>query len=321
MNQREYLYSVKRLLDIEWDELALLANIKPRALKSYRMPQESSNYRTMPPLAFDAIERARKIHQQGTKRMTQIISIANQKGGVGKTTCTVNYGLALADAGGKCLFIDIDPQNNLGMALAKSFIESTEYQSSKANSYAMFESACVAQPFEVSDNVHVIGGDKRLGNLTQEQILNFADSIDNIKANYDFIFIDCPPSANANQHAALLISDKLLLISQAEQMSVKGVSEIVKTSRQIKRMNPNLELVGIVINLADKAATNDQRDHESKLRAEYGDLVFNNKVFRSVRVREAFNAGKSLAQVNQALADSVGFTATTNELLERLGAK
>ncbi|WP_141106709.1 ParA family protein, partial [Vibrio parahaemolyticus] len=118
------------------------------------------------------------------------------------------------------------------------------------NAYNLFENPVKAKPFEVSENVHVIGGDKRMGNITQDQILNVAESIDLIKDDYDYILIDCPPAANSLQHAALLVASKLLIISQAQKMSIKGVNELVKTSRQIRRMNPELEVLGIVLNLS-----------------------------------------------------------------------
>ncbi|HHX8683138.1 TPA: ParA family protein [Vibrio diabolicus] len=252
--------------------------------------------------------------------MSIIMAIANQKGGVGKTTCTYNFGISIANQGNKCLFLDFDPQNNLGGSIAPEMVENPEYTSVSClhNAYNLFENPVKAKPFEVSENVHVIGGDKRMGNITQSQILNVAESIDLIKDDYDYIFIDCPPAANALQHAALLVASKLLIISQAQKMSIKGVNELVKTSRQIRRMNPDLEVLGIVLNLIEANITNDQREQEAELRKEYGNLVFENKLIKTTRVSEALNQGKALIETNPKAADKFGFTAVCDELCKRM---
>lgn len=251
--------------------------------------------------------------------MSVVISIANQKGGVGKTTCTVNLGLSFAEKGYKCLFIDLDPQNNLGKSLASELAFSPTYLKSRSNVFNMFETASAPTPFEFMDNAFIIAGDKRLSKIGQDDILNFAEALEPELEKFDYVFIDCPPSASALQHAALLVSNKLLVVTQPQKMSIEGVEEITKTARQIRWLNPDLEITGIVINLYESRATKDQEKNTADLYARYGKMMFKNKLGRTVRVSEALNIGKALFQTNDAAAKQFGFTAVSSELQQRIG--
>ncbi|MDC5713085.1 ParA family protein, partial [Vibrio europaeus] len=144
--------------------------------------------------------------------MSIIISIANQKGGVGKTSVCINLGKTMSMQGKRCLFLDFDPQNNLGDALAPELASMEGFDNGEhpSNVLYMFSGVVQAQPYVVNEFIHVMGSSKKLASVTQDNMYDFADSLDEIKANYDYIFIDCPPSVGALQHTALAVSDRTL---------------------------------------------------------------------------------------------------------------
>lgn len=253
--------------------------------------------------------------------MGKIIAIANQKGGVGKTSVTINLGKTMASQGKRCLFLDFDPQNNLGDALAPELASMQGFANGDhpSNVFFMFSGIVEAQPFVVSENIHVMGSSKKLANVTQDNIFDFADSLDKIKDRYDFIFIDCPPSVGALQHTALAVSEKVLIISQAQGQSIKGVHKLMTTQSQIKkRLNPQLEVVGIVINLSERPETKNQIEKEAELRKDYPSLVFESKLYKTVRVSEALENGQALVEYAPSHAEKFGFNAFADEFLTRL---
>lgn len=256
--------------------------------------------------------------------MSTIICIANQKGGVGKTSVCVNLGKMLSLQGKRCLFLDFDPQNNLGEALAPELASMENFESGEhpSNVMYMFSGVVEAKPYVVNENVHVMGSSKKLASVTQDNMFDFADSLDAIKDNYDYIFIDCPPSVGALQHTALAVSNKALVVSQAQGQSIKGVDKVMTTQAQIKkRLNPDLEIIGIVINLAERPAPKNQAEKEQDLRKHYPSLVFENKLYKTVRVSEAIENGQALVEFSPKHAEDFGFNAFVDEFQTRLEMK
>ncbi|PMM61886.1 protein involved in partition [Vibrio splendidus] len=258
----------------------------------------------------------------------KVVAIANQKGGVGKTTVVVNFGLSMAALGKKCLFLDIDPQNNLGEILASELMTSPEFISGthSANNINMFEweadEPFIPEPFKVSENVYVIGSSKKSGNITNESIYNLADSLDLIKDQFDYIFIDSPPTAGMLQHAALAVSDAVLIVSQPQALSVKGVNQLMTTTRQVqRRLNPNLKLLGVLINLVKRPPSKNQVENESLLREKYGNIIFPTNLYETVKVSEALELGQSLIEYSPKHASKFGFTECCEEFVTRLNLK
>ncbi|ARC95158.1 protein involved in partition (plasmid) [Vibrio coralliilyticus] len=255
--------------------------------------------------------------------MVKIISIANQKGGVGKTSVAINLGKTLSMQKKRCLFLDFDPQNNLGDALAPELASMEGFDSGEhpSNVSFMFSGVVEAKPYVVNEYIHVMGSSKKLANVTQDHMFDFADSLEKIQEQYDYIFIDCPPSVGALQHTALAVSKWALIVSQAQGQSIKGVNKLMTTQSQIKkRLNPDLEVIGIVINLSERPATNNQAEKEAKLREDYPSLVFKHKLYKTVRVSEALENGLSLAEYSPKHAQDFGFNDFADEFQTRLEA-
>ncbi|WP_394168047.1 ParA family protein [Photobacterium piscicola] len=264
-------------------------------------------------------------HVEGIQKMGRIISVANQKGGVGKTTVLINAGLYMASLGKKILFLDIDPQNNLVISLSPELANDPEFKkgSHPAHNINMFEwdgdSPFTPIPYEISENIHIIGTSKLSGNVTQNSIYNLADSLDLIKEQYDYIFIDSPPSAGTLQHAALSIADALIIVSQPQKLSVKGVDDLMSTVRQVqRRMNPDLRILGIVINQVKRPSSKTQAIHVELLKEKYGELVFSENLYDTVRVTESMAEGKSLIEYSPKHAKDFGFFSFTDEFVSRL---
>ncbi|MDC5841085.1 ParA family protein [Vibrio europaeus] len=253
-----------------------------------------------------------------------IISIANQKGGVGKTSVCVNLGKTMSIQGKRCLFLDFDPQNNLGDTLAPELASMEGFANGEhpSNVFYMFSGIVEAQPYVVNEFIHVMGSSKKLASVTQDNMFDFADSLDKIKDNYDYIFIDCPPSVGALQHTALAVSERVLIVTQAEGQSIKGVDKLMNTQSQIKkRLNPELEVIGIVINLSVRPSPKNQAEKEAELRKDYPSLVFESKLYKTVRVSEALETGLALAEYSPKHAEDFGFNKFVDEFQTRLEAK
>ncbi|WP_318419501.1 ParA family protein [Photobacterium leiognathi] len=264
-------------------------------------------------------------HAEGNPKMGKVISVANQKGGVGKTTVLINAGLYMASLGKKILFLDIDPQNNLVISLSPELADDPDFKKGAhpAHNINMFEwegdSPFKPVPYEISENVHIIGTSKLSGNVTQNSIYNLADSLDLIKDKYDYIFIDSPPSAGTLQHAALSIADALIIVSQPQKLSVKGVDDLMNTVRQVqRRMNPDLRLLGIIINQVKRPPSKTQTHHVTLLKDKYGELIFSDYLYDTVRVTESMAEGKSLIEYSPKHAKDFGFYSFTDEFVLRL---
>ncbi len=253
--------------------------------------------------------------------MSKVIAIANKKGGVGKTAMSINLAQDIADTGKRVLLMDFDPQDNLAIALASDIRKSEDYKTGNSpdNVLRMFECALKPEPHKLTENLHLIGSHKKLGNASQENIFNVADALDLIKDEYDFVLIDCPPSAGTLQHAALAVCDRLLIVSQPQKLSANAVNELIRTAMQVKkRLNKSLEIMGVVQNLVKSQATKDQTRWLTDAKTKHGSLVFDNMCYDTVRVREAMEEGKSLQQFSSKAAKHFGFTDFFNEFLARV---
>lgn len=212
---------------------------------------------------------------------------AMQKGGVGKTTFTFNLGKGLASRGYRVLFIDNDPQGDLSQAcLGDINIPAA------SNTTRLYENGSKIEPLPISENLNLIGTDIEL-TLAQEKnfevIFDFADKISDLANNFDYILIDSLPSFGIMHTAALLASDTVCIPTKAAPFSMKAIKMLMETVDKIKRprMNPDLKVLGIIINHVEGSQTSLGKEIERQLRDFYQHLVFENKINRTVKIEES----------------------------------
>ncbi|MCK8463282.1 AAA family ATPase [Aliiroseovarius sp. S1339] len=223
----------------------------------------------------------------------KIIAITNQKGGVGKTTTTINLGAALAEAGKKVLLIDIDPQGNASTGLGVEVVDR------KLTTYdLLLEEAPLTEVLQETDveNLWIAPATTDLSSADIELVSNEKRSHllhDAVRASgvadlkLDYVLIDCPPSLNLLTVNALVASDSVLIPLQSEFFALEGLSQLMLSIREIRETaNPNLRIEGVVLTMFD-TRNNLSRQVEADARDNLGDLVFETMIPRNVRVSEA----------------------------------
>lgn len=226
--------------------------------------------------------------------MGRIIAVANQKGGVGKTTTAINLSSCLAESGQRVLAIDFDPQGNAtsGLGLEKGQIEETVYEMMLGD--CDFDD-CVCK--NVQDNLDVLPSDNNLSGAEIE-LLDVANKeivlkhhLIKIKDNYDFIIIDCPPSLSLLTINALVAADTVLVPIQCEYYALEGLSQVLRTINLVKKkMNPTLELEGVVFTMYD-ARTNLSLEVVENVKANLKENIYKTIIPRNVRLAEAPSHG------------------------------
>ena len=249
--------------------------------------------------------------------MAKIIAIANQKGGVGKTTTTVNLTAALNLMGKKVLLVDCDPQGNAssGMGVKKSH---------RPNTYDMLISdtsaaECVVQ----TDYGDVIPASKELAAASVELIHEerreyvLKDKITALYSEYDYIFLDCPPSLELLTVNALVAADSVLIPMQCEYYALEGIADLMTSIRMCsKRLNRRLTIEGIVLTMYD-ARANLTAQVANELRRYLGDKVYETVIPRSVRLSEAPSHGVPGVVYDRINRGSKGYMALAAEFLKR----
>ena len=229
--------------------------------------------------------------------MGRIIAIANQKGGVGKTTTAINLSACLAEAEKRVLTIDMDPQGNTtsGLGIDKNNCENTIYQLILGE--CSFDEALIHTEFEYLDlipsNVNLAGAEIELLNIeNREYVLH--NEIEKIKDNYDFIIIDCPPSLNMLTVNAMTTASTVLVPIQCEYYALEGLNQVLKTVELVrKKLNPQLELEGVVFTMYD-ARTNLSLQVVESVKSNLNQTIYKTIIPRNVRLAEAPSHGKSI---------------------------
>lgn len=226
--------------------------------------------------------------------MGRTIAIANQKGGVGKTTTAINLSSCLAEAGQRVLTIDFDPQGNAtsGLGLEKGQIEDTVYEMMLGD--CSFED-CLQR--EVQEDLDVLPSDSNLSGAEIE-LLDVENKefvlkihLDQVKNDYDFIIIDCPPSLSLLTLNALVAADTVLVPIQCEYYALEGLSQVLRTINIVKRkMNPSLEMEGVVFTMYD-ARTNLSLEVVENVKNNLNEKIYKTIIPRNVRLAEAPSHG------------------------------
>lgn len=226
--------------------------------------------------------------------MGKIIAIANQKGGVGKTTTAINLTSCLAEVGKKILLVDIDPQGNAtsGVGVDKDQLENTSYELFIGNCTledCIVESQ-VSNLWVLPSNVNLSGAEIDLiGVDDREYILK--NEINSIRDEYDFIIIDCPPSLNILTVNAMTTADSVLVPIQCEYYALEGLSQLIHTINLVQeRLNPELDIEGVVFTMYD-ARTNLSLEVVENVKANLRQTVYKTIIPRNIRLAEAPSHG------------------------------
>lgn len=252
--------------------------------------------------------------------MGRAIVVANQKGGVGKTTTAINLAACLAEAGQKILAIDMDPQGNMtsGLGVDKDVIENTVYELLLGETEV---EGCVQK--EVIENLSVIGSNINLsaaeieliGQDEKEYILQKA--IAPIRDQYDFIIIDCPPSLSMLTINSMCLADTVLVPIQCEYYALEGLTQLIHTINLVQeRLNPSLEIEGVVFTMYD-ARTNLSLQVVENVKSNLEQNIYKTIIPRNVRLAEAPSYGMPINMYDTKSAGAESYRLLADEVIHR----
>lgn len=252
--------------------------------------------------------------------MGKTIAIFNQKGGVGKTTTNINLAACLALKGKKILILDIDPQGNTtsGIGIAKKGLENTTYEilvDDQINPYDAVMNTGVKNLDIIPASVQLAGAEIELVQLeSKEQRLKKA--IEKIKENYDYIFIDCPPSLGLLTINSLTAVDSVLIPIQCEFYALEGVSQLMSTIELVKKsLNPELKIQGVILSMYD-GRTNLSIQVVEEVKKYFKEKVYTTVIPRNVRLAEAPSYGVPITEYDPRSAGARAYMEFAEEFLE-----
>ena len=253
--------------------------------------------------------------------MSRIIAIANQKGGVGKTTTAINLSACLAEAGKRVLVIDMDPQGNCtsGFGLKKNEIENTVYE------LILGQSSLKQCIYDVEDqenlqiipsNVNLAGAEIELLDIENDREYILRNEIDYVKDDYDFIMIDGPPSLNLLTVNAMTTADSVLVPIQCDYYALEGISQLIHTIDLVKdRLNEKLRIEGVVFTMYD-ARTNLSSEVVNNVKENLNTRIFQTIIPRNVKLAEAPSHGLPINLYDSRSAGAESYRNLAKEVLE-----
>lgn len=251
--------------------------------------------------------------------MPRVLAVVNQKGGVGKTTTTVNLAAALAQAGRKVLLVDLDPQGNatMGSGVDKRAVVRTVYHAL----LGLGEVAGIRTRAErggydvVPANRDLAGAEVELVELPARET-RLKAALERVAGDYDYILIDCPPSLSLLTVNALAAAQRVLIPMQCEYYALEGLSDLVGTIKRVRaNLNPTLEIAGLLRTMYDPRNTLSQQVSR-ELESHFGDKVFRTLVPRNVRLAEAPSYGVPAVVWDASSKGAQAYVALASEVLE-----
>jgi chromosome partitioning protein len=254
--------------------------------------------------------------------MAQIFCIANQKGGVGKTTTTVNLAAGLSRVGQRVLVVDLDPQGNatMGSGVDKRKLELTVYD-------VLLENASILEARSRAEKAgyDIVGANRELAGAEVELVdlerrdQRLKTALAAVAEDYDFVLIDCPPSLSMLTLNGLCSAHGVVVPMQCEYFALEGLSDLVNTIKQVHaNLNPELKVIGLLRVMFDPRITLQQQVSE-QLKAHFGDKVFNTVIPRNVRLAEAPSYGLPGVVFDPSSKGAQAFVEFAKEMVERIG--
>ncbi len=255
--------------------------------------------------------------------MTRIFCIANQKGGVGKTTTTVNLAAGLAQVGQRVLVVDLDPQGNatMGSGVDKRKLELSIYD-------VLLESASIAEARAKSEKggYDVLGANRELSGAEVELVAlehrtgRLRAALEPVRGEYDFVLIDCPPSLSLLTLNGLCAAHGVIVPMQCEYFALEGLTDLVNTIKQVHaNLNPELQIIGLLRVMFDPRITLQQQVSE-QLKAHFGSKVFNAVIPRNVRLAEAPSYGQAGVVFDPSSKGAQAYVEFAREMVARAAA-
>ena len=255
--------------------------------------------------------------------MSRIFCVANQKGGVGKTTTTVNLAAGLAQLGQRVLVVDLDPQGNatMGSGVDKRSLTLSVYD-------VLIESASIAEARVASPRggFDVLGANRELAGAEVELVSlerrerRLKQALSAVDSEYDFVLIDCPPSLNLLTLNGLCSAHGVVVPMQCEYFALEGLSDLVNTIKQVHaNLNPDLQIIGLLRVMFDARITLQQQVSE-QLKSHFGEKVFDTVIPRNVRLAEAPSYGLPGVVFDPSSKGALAFKVFAGEMVERMRA-
>lgn len=252
--------------------------------------------------------------------MVKVIAIANQKGGVGKTTTSINLSACLAEKNKKVLVIDIDPQGNTtsGFGIDKNALENTIYELilGECSIGDCIIKNVISNVSVLPANVNLAAAEIELIGIERKEYI-LRNEVDYIKEEYDYIIIDCPPSLNMLTINAMTTADSVLVPIQCEYYALEGLSQLIHTMNLVKeRLNPDLEMEGVVFTMYD-SRTNLSMQVVENVKENLNQKIYKTLIPRNIRLAEAPSHGMPISMYDIKSAGAEAYMQLADEVINR----
>ncbi len=260
----------------------------------------------------------------------KVFVVANQKGGVGKTTTTINLGANLALLGKKTLLIDLDPQANLssGVGFSRQY-DKDSWDNKREPNYksiynvlveeesiaSVFVATNIKNLFLVPSHLSLAGAEIEMVNMMSRELL-LKKAISELKEEFDYIIIDCPPSLGLLTINALTAADKVIIPVQCEYFALEGLGQLLETTKLVKSINPALTIGGAILTMYD-SRTKLSESVVNDVQEFFGDVVFKSIIPRNVRLSEAPSHGKTIVDYDPKSTGAIAYKKLAQEFVKR----